>query len=84
MEPAAVSKVMQGLWDRIAPTYNTFAGDGMMAPATELIIAAVQRYWADRTGVRRGGTAPIGTDTCMYRLLARNYKLICCSSVSLR
>ena len=46
---------MQGLWDNIAPTYNTFTGDGMMAPATELIIAAVQRHWADRPGVRRAG-----------------------------
>jgi len=54
MEPAAVSKVMQGLWDRIAPTYNTFTGDGMMAPATELIIAAVQQHRANRRGVRRG------------------------------
>ncbi len=56
MEPAAVSKVMQGLWDRIAPTYNTFAGDGMMAPATELIIAAVRQHRAEGTGVcHRGG-----------------------------
>ena len=48
---------MQGVWDNIAPTYNTFTGDGMMAPATELIIAAVQRHWADRPGVRLGAPA---------------------------
>ena len=54
MEPAAVAKMMQSIWDDISPTYARFVGDGMMAPASDRIVAAVKQHWKKGRDVHRG------------------------------
>ena len=55
MEPAAVSQMMQDIWDNVAPVYNDLIGDGMMAPATERIITVVKGHLEDQPSLRQGG-----------------------------
>ena len=54
MEPSAVTKMIQGVWDGMSPAYDRFVDERMMAPAATLVVAAVEDYWADRALQREG------------------------------
>ena len=55
IEPAAVTQMMQNIWDNVAPVYNDLIGDCMMAPATERIITVVKGHLEDQPFLRQGG-----------------------------
>ena len=54
MEPSAVTKMMQGVWDSLSPAYNRFVDERMMASAASLVVAAVEDYWENHTPRRQG------------------------------
>ncbi len=54
MKPSAVTTMMQGVWDGMSPAYNRVVDERIMAPAANLVVAAVEDYWEDRAPRREG------------------------------